>query len=94
MDQRAFADHAAAEGYGPLENRTLPANFVFGEHVHMDDLLIYVTRGTYIVDYQGERCLMGPGEMHYVRPRIQHTEAAGPEGAEYQTTWRAAKPSS
>jgi mannose-6-phosphate isomerase-like protein (cupin superfamily) len=92
MDARAFAEYAAAEAYGKPEARTLPANHLFGAHSHIDDLLIFVESGAYIVGYDDTQELIEPGQMLHVAPRTPHTDASGPDGAAYLIAWRAAAP--
>lgn len=88
MNEAEFRAYAEAEGYRKPELRSFPANKFVDTHAHEDDLIVLTTEGSFVVDYGNERSVFGPGDMCYVAPGVDHTDAAGPEGASYILAWR------
>jgi len=60
---------------------TIPANRTFARHIHPNAYhFIYVVKGTGILEYDGARCILEPGEYCLVCKGVVHKLGAGEDG--------------
>jgi len=89
MNEAEFRAYAEDEGFREPENRNLPPNRFFDTHTHKEDLIVLVAEGTLTVDYGDRQETFTAGDMCQVAPGVEHTDAAGAEGASFILAWRA-----
>ncbi|MGY9054674.1 MAG: cupin domain-containing protein [Alphaproteobacteria bacterium] len=88
MNETEFRAYAKTEGYDEPELRTQPPGKFFDTHAHERHLIVLIQEGQFTVDYGKKTDVFGPGDMCYVEPGVKHTDAAGPDGANYFLAWR------
>lgn len=81
MDEQAFRDLAAAEGYSEPVEVTWDIGYSMDEHIHDFDAKLFVLRGQISATANGETTTCGPGDSFDYTAGTIHTEAAGPDGA-------------
>ena len=70
MDEQEFRAYARQEGYREPEHMVRKPNHFFALHAHKEDLIFWIEKGVYIVDYGEKKDVFGPGDMGFVKADV------------------------
>ena len=72
-----------AQGFPIVYDWTDAPNTAYSEHQHIGKVSFYVTRGSVIFDFSGEKKIISAGEYIDVPVQTKHTALVSPEGCDY-----------
>ena len=87
MNKNEFRKFALDNDFSAPELKSLPANKFFDLHNHIEDLIILIKSGKFIVSTKSKLLEFEEGDMCTVKARIEHTDQVGNDGVEYWSAW-------
>jgi cupin superfamily acireductone dioxygenase involved in methionine salvage len=87
MNESEFRKFSLENDFSDPELKSLPANKFFDPHTHIEDLIILIKSGKFIVNTTSKVQEFEDGDMCTVKAGIEHTDQVGNDGVEYWSAW-------